>query len=412
HNLNIVFTDDVKGKISVSLQDVNLGTAMDAILKVNGYDWFIMENIVVVKPSDLEIEGEFITRVYKLNYVDAAAVATALQNVLTAKGRVQVFSPVMKGGLVGQGSGVGQGGGTQGSGTGAAGLLGGIGGGGGQQQQTSGAQSGRGGGGQSAPSMDHLLVTDTYSNFNKIEKIIAYLDLQIPQVNIAVKFIETKLSANERLGIDWTGRSSLSIPAGTEGDETNILNIGHWESMRIATLTRPIFTALLDILSSDGNTRLLQEPQVTVKENVLAELTVGTSIPILVPQPEGGLAGTQPFQFQDEEINITLSVLPRINENKYISMEVNAVVQALVGYTTQGERPIISTRSTQTSVMVKNGETLLMGGLIFEQLIETSSTFPILGKIPLIKYLFNHKSTQTEQRELLLFITPNIIKLS
>jgi len=410
HNLNIIIGEDVKGKISVSLQDVNLGTALDAILKVNGFDWFIQENIVVVKPADLEISGELITRIYKLNYVDATAVASALQNVLSSKGRVQVFSPVMKGGLISSNSDNNS---SNDGGGGSGGILGGLGlGGGGQQQnnQNTGGTSGQGQG-QSSQAMDHLLVTDTYSNFSKIENIISRLDLQIAQVNISVKFIETKLSNDERLGISWTGRSALNIPA-SSSDENDILNIGHWESMRIATLTLPVFTALLDMLSSDGNTRLLQEPQITVKENVMAELTVGTSIPILVPQAEGGLAGTQPFQFQNEEINITLNVLPRINDGKYISMDVNAIVQALVGYTAQGERPIISNRTTQTSVMVRNGETLLMGGLIFDQLIETHTTFPILGKIPLIKVFFNHSVSTKEQRELLLFITPNIIKLS
>lgn len=391
NELNIVSAEDVEGEISVSLTDVNLGTALDAILKVNDYDWFLQDNIIIVKKSDKELAGELTTKIYKLNYVDASAVATALTNVLTAKGKVQVFSPVMKGGLFGAG-GQGQ------SGVGGQQGIGGLGGtSGGQGSQQSIGQVG---------SLDHILVTDYFSNFANIDRIISELDKQIPQINIAVKFIETTLTAQERLGINWSMRSSLTLM-----ETSNLLKDLSWKTMRMATLTPPIFTALMEILSSDGSSRLLQEPQVTVKDNVMANITVGTTIPILVPQPEGGLAGSSPFTFQNEEINITLNVLPRINEGKYISMEVQADVRALIGYTTQGERPIISTRTANTSVMVRDGETLLMGGLIFEQMIETKTKFPILSKIPIIKSLFKHKSVDTEQRELLLFITPNIILL-
>lgn len=392
HELNIISAEDVTGEVSVSLTDVNLGAALDAILKVNDYDWFLQDNIIVVKKTSKELVGELTTRIYKLNYVDASAVATALTNVLTPKGKVQVFSPVMKGGLFGGGgqTSLGGGGGSGG------GLLGGSIGGQGSQRGIAGQRG----------SMDHILVTDYFSNFPNIDKIISQLDKQIPQINIAVKFIETTLSAQERLGINWSMRSSLTLT-----QTSNILKDISWKTMRMATLTPPIFSALMEILSSDGSSRLLQEPQVTVKDNMMANITVGTTIPILVPQPEGGLAGTSPFTFQNEEINITLSVLPRINEGKYISMDVQADVRALIGYTTQGERPIISTRTANTSVMVRDGETLLMGGLIFDQIIETNTKFPLLSKIPLIKLLFKHKSVDIEQRELLLFITPNIIIL-
>ncbi len=393
NNLNVIVGGDVEGTITVSLTDVNLGTAFDAILKVNGYDWFTQGNIVVIKPSSQSIKGELTTRIFKLEYVDASAVADALQNVLSDKGKVQVFSPVMKGGLI-NALGAGQGGSLGGSPQ--------------QNNQLGGTRTGSQSN-QSIQTMDHLLVTDYYSNFDEIEKVINTLDQQVPQVNISVKFVETKLTTDERMGIDWTMRTTLNAPSFGGSGEDNILNIGNWEAMRIATLTMPVFSALLEMLSSDGNTKLLQEPQVTVKDNIMADLTVGTKIPILVPQGEGGLVGTQPYRFQDEEININLNVLPRINEGKYISMDVQAVVNALVGYTAEGERPIVSKRSTSTSVMVKNGETLLMGGLIFDQLIETKSHMPVLGKIPLIKKFFSHNISSTEQRELLLFITPNIV---
>ncbi|MBC8402121.1 MAG: hypothetical protein ISR95_03360 [Candidatus Marinimicrobia bacterium] len=401
NNLNILF-EDVKGEVTVSLSDVGLGTALDAILKVNGYDWFIQGNIIVVKPQDEEMTGELTTRVYKLEYADANSVGAALENVLTGKGKVQVFSPVAGGGVGGAGGARG--------GAGAAGAAGGaLGGALGGGIASRGAVGGGIGGIGAFP--DHLLVTDVLSNFPFIEKIIKKLDKQVPQINIAVKFIETSLKADERLGINWDLRSTLSGPAEKTAVAATELALGKWNSMRFATLTLPVFSAILEVLSSDNNTRLLQEPQVTTKDNVLATLTEGVTIPILVPQPQGGLAGTQPFTFEDQEISVTLSVQPRINEDKFVSMTVNIMVQSLVGYTPTGERPITSQRSAQTQVMVANGETLLMGGLIYDHLTKTETAVPFLGNLPLIKRFFTHKSTTTEQRELLIFITPNIVRL-
>jgi len=421
HNLNLITGNDVKGEVTVTLQDVRLSTALDAILKVNGYDWFVQGNIVVVKPGDMEMAGELTTRIYKLNYVDASAVSTALTNVLTPKGKVQLFSPVLKGVELAMAGGGGQqqqgsGGGQQGSG----GLLGMLGGGGSTGGVTGGAsQQGPVGQGSNAsgatgigglPTIDHLLVTDIFVNFDRIEDVINNLDIEIPQINIAVKFIETKLTEDESLGINWSARANMSILSGssTTGD---ILNIGQWNSLNIASLSLPLFTNILEILATDGKTRLLQEPQVTTANNTMANVEVGTKIPILIPQPTGGLVGTQPFQFQEEEINIMLNVKPRINEDKFITLNIQATVQALVGYTgPDADRPIISNRQTQTQVTVNNGETLLIGGLIFDQLIETTTKIPILGSIPLIKKLFTNENKSTEQRELLIFITPNIVE--
>ena len=405
NDLNIIAGEDVEGEITVSLRDVNLATALDAILKVNGYDWFVQDNIVIVKPIGEEMTGELTTRVYKLEYVDAVVVSRALTNVLTPKGKVQVFSPVAKGGL---GTGIGAAGGTPVSGaatSGGAGLLGAVGGaiaGG----PTRGAAGAAGGVGQST--FDHLLVTDTHYNFDRIEEIITKLDKKIPQINISVKFIETKLTMDERLGINWDLRAALTglDTVGAFGLELG----GGWKELRIATLSVPIFTSLLEMLSTDADTRLLQEPLVTTLDNTMASVSVSTTIPILVPQPTGGLIGVQPFVFEEKEISINLNVHPRINEGRFVSMTISATVQAIVGFAgPQADRPIISDRSTQTRVMVANGETLLIGGLIFDQQNETKTTLPFFGKIPLIKKLFTHTISSSEQRELLVFITPNIV---
>ncbi len=416
HHINIITGPDVEGEVSVSLKDVDLWTALDAILKVNGFDWFQQGNIVVVKPQETEMIGELDTRIYKMDYVDASAVSSALSSVLSEKGSVQLFSPVMAG-AAGGAAGGGDAGGAAGGAGGGGGLAGAISSATGGGGDAGGAGGTAGGAGGATASYDHLVVTDLAQNFDRIEAVIRELDKKIPQINIAVKFIETKLTNEERLGINWTLRTSLTGPSLQE-DATafeDLLEIGtaaltSGSQLRLATLSLPVFSSLMEIMGSDDDTRLLQEPQVTTFENTTADIGIGTSYPVLIPSSDATAFGAETYQFEDVEINVSLSVTPRINEERYVSLNLTATVQALVGFAgPNNDRPIISDRSTTTRVMVGNGETLLIGGLIFDQVNESETSPPIIGSIPLLKKFFTHKRTSTEQRELLIFITPNII---
>ncbi|NQV14464.1 hypothetical protein HQ531_03320, partial [bacterium] len=279
-----------------------------------------------------------------------------------------------------------------------------------------GAEGGAAGGGGTA-AFDHIVITDLAQNFVQIESIIRELDKKIPQINIAVKFIETKLTLEERLGINWTLRTNLNGPSIQEDASAveDLLELGTTllsggSQLRLATLSMPVFSALMELMGTDDDTRLLQEPQVTTFENTMASIGIGTSYPVLIPETEGTTFGGQTFQFEDVEIMVSLSVTPRINEGRYVSLDMNAQVQALVGFAgPNADRPIVSDRSTKTKVMVGNGETLLIGGLIFDQVNESETSPPIVGSIPLLKRFFTHSRVTTEQRELLIFITPNIV---
>ena len=235
------------------------------------------------------------------------------------------------------------------------------------------------------------------------------------QINIAVKFIETTLKHDETIGINWNLRETMYIPGGGEADTSSSINLGKvnfpGETMSFATLSAPVVSAMLDLLANDGDTKLLQEPQVTTMSNSAANIVVGTTIPILVPQGEGSVFGTNPYTYENQDVNIALDVLPRLNAYNAISLAINTSVQAIVGYTGENSRPIISNRETNTNVRVKNGETLLIGGMIFEIEEEKVNKVPLLGDLPLIKSLFRFSWIQKEQSELLIFITPTIISL-
>jgi len=365
-NLNLIMGEDVSGKVTVSLDDVSLETALDAILHVNNYEWFIQDNIIIVQPmtSKKVMPGELLTRMFRLNYISGAIASEAVKEVLSSRGRIRALSSTASTNL-------------------------------------------------EPGEKDILLVTDLPNNFSLIEGVVKSLDVKSAQINIAVKFVETALKHDEIIGINWDMREQMSIVGKLDADTSSTFDLGYLtigdQTMNFATLSRPVVSAILSLLANDGSTRLLQEPQVTTTNNSPANIVVGTTIPVLVPQGEGSVFGTNPYTYENQHVNISLEVLPRVNEEKIISMKIDAIVQDIIGFIGKDQRPMISTRSTNTNVRVNNGETLLIGGLIFDTADEMNNKVPLLGDIPIIKRLFNYNNKTKEQRELLIFITPTVV---
>ncbi len=365
-NLNLIMGDNIKGRVTVNLDDVSLETALDAILYVNNYEWFVQDNIIIVQPmtSKKTLSGELLTRMFRLNYINGDVASEAIKEVLSPRGRIRAIS----------------------------------------SSATTNLDPGE---------KDILLVTDLPNNFALIDGVLKSLDIESDQINIAVKFIETSLKHDEVIGINWDMREQMSIVKSLDTDTSQTFDLGYLtlgdQTMNFATLSRPIVSAILSLLANDGSTKLLQEPQVTTANNSPANILVGTRIPVLVPQGKGSVFGTNPYTYEDQHVNITLDVLPRVNEDNIINMKIDAVVQDIIGFIGDDQRPMVSTRSTNTNVRVNNGETLLIGGLIFDAADEMNSKVPLLGDLPFIKRFFNYGSKDKEQRELLIFITPTVI---
>ena len=361
NNLNLVLGDDIEGVVTLSLESVTLQTALDAILKVSGYDWFIMENIIIIKPMETNLEGELKTKLYKLRFTGAGMIRNALMGVLTKRAVVIPFSSSHS---------------------------------------------------LEKSFQDRIIITEKTANFPAIDRIINEIDQRQAQVNISVKFIEATLRAEERMGINWSMRSTINSPVFLDesGESQNTIFPENFNDLKIASLTIPTFAAIIELLANDNDARLLQEPQITTFNNSKATISVGTEIPVVVPQGEGSVFGTNPYTFEMQKIDISLDVLPRINTGGLITMEINASVAAIIGYAgPEADRPIVSKRVAKTSVMVRDGETLLIGGLIFENESRAVGKVPFLSRIPIIKALFRSKVNIVEQRELLIFITPTII---
>ncbi len=369
--LNIVISPAVKDTITATLENVSVKAALDAILKPNGYNYFVQENIIIVKGIDTEMVGELETMVVKLKYINSEDLSGALDAVMSSRGKLQSFTPLVT------------------------------------SQSTKGASN-------------IIVISDVQENIAHILNMIDQLDVAIPNINIAVRFIETNLDTTRGHGIDW---SKAAVQLGGTADTS--LAMLDFNNITIATLNPIQLTSALRIMQARGQSKLLSSPQVTTLDNHEAETETVTTVyiegntnnsqnpynqgnqPSQSSSPYGNLLTNQ---VSEKDIGIKLKVTPRINEGTKITLLVDATVEALLSAAEiNTDKPRSTKRTVKTQVTVKDGDTAIIGGLIAENVLENKKFIPIISGIPFFGQVFQSTSIEKEQRELLIFITPNVI---
>ncbi|HAV1548445.1 TPA: type II secretion system secretin GspD [Vibrio parahaemolyticus] len=169
------------------------------------------------------------------------------------------------------------------------------------------------------------------------------------------------------------------------------------------------WTALISAVASDSNSNILSSPSITVMDNGEASFIVGEEVPVIT----GSTAGSNndnPFQTVDrKEVGIKLKVVPQINEGDAVQLNIEQEVSNVLG--ANGAVDVrFAKRQLNTSVMIQDGQMLVLGGLVDERALESESKVPLLGDIPVLGHLFKSTSTQTEKRNLMVFIKPTIIR--
>ncbi|MBL7993727.1 type II and III secretion system protein, partial [bacterium] len=167
----------------------------------------------------------------------------------------------------------------------------------------------------------------------------------------------------------------------------------------------------LNFLKTQTNSKLLSNPKILTMDNQKAEIAVGTTIPI---QTISRSAAGDIITFTDKNINVTIRVTPKINPDSMITLLIEPTIEDIIGYTGTGEnqQPIISRRYAKTQVMVKNNESIVLGGLLKETEVKTVSKVWLLGDIPLLGKLFTTKGVEKKKTDLLIFITPHILNVN
>ncbi|MGQ9729741.1 MAG: secretin N-terminal domain-containing protein [Candidatus Zipacnadales bacterium] len=255
-----------------------------------------------------------------------------------------------------------------------------------------------------------ILLTGPPETFGTLERLIKQLDRRVPQVYIEVLIADVTLGKDDRLGIEWNlidrnllGHSSASGNLSTSWE--GLANVANGLSYSIISNSIQSF---LRTLEKRSDVKILSSPNIIASDNTPATISIGEQIPYQASVTETS-GGSIQQQVDFVDVSNTLDVTPHINQRERISLEVTQTVDALISFDEKLLAPRIAKREASTTVEVRDGQTIIIGGIISEQRSLTIQGVPILRKIPVLGSLFEDKRKETKRTELLVFLTPHII---
>ncbi len=415
NNLNIIIGEGVTGEVTMNLEGVTLKQALEKVVYMQDCEFIVDENIIIVKPMNVKYLGGMTTKVYRLKYADAKNVAVIVRRIVTNDTLVQVFYPEF---LVFQNEEKISAYEVQGGMGGAGGMGGTSGGTGNAMEAGMNRMMNNPEAIQGIRRSSVLVVTDRPDKIREVDKVIAELDQMPVQFIIESRLVELRPSYNEELGIDWEGALSLmwnknqvsDIDPGLHIQEGNYFGMD-WQ-LQTGELTPAQYFAVLDFLKEKTDSELKLNPRILAMNNEESSISVGTTVPIPTIQ-SGGVANTDRIEIDYKEINIQLNVAPHLGENGEITMYVNPVVEEITDWVDVADSrvPVTTKQSVNSIVTVKNGNTVVIGGLIKKQQYQLTRKIWFLGDLPLIGKLFQHDTVEDKVTELMIFITPKIVEM-
>ncbi len=379
---NIVVHPEVKGKFSMRILNVPWDQALDIILRNYSLSKIIEGNIIRIAPTNvLAREGEDLakakeaeiksgdveTRVYPINYADVDKVKSTIETakVLTSMGFIST------------------------------------------DKRTS-----------------SVIIKDVKEKHKEYAALIKSLDQATPQVSIEARLVEVTTSFSKELGIQWgalwkppDSRMTIGgtgIPGGTGFSNANPLMVnlpasvssGSGGAIGLGYITASSVFALdlqLSAMESSGQGKIISNPKITTMDNQKATIKQGRKIPYSTTSSEGTKT-----EFVDA--NLELTVTPHITPEGTIVMDVDAKKNEADFAQTSGGVPTIDTKEATTQVLVKDGDTLVIGGIFKTTKSTSDAGVPFLSKIPILGWLFKKEADTDNTSELLIFITPRILK--
>ncbi|MEO0142530.1 MAG: secretin N-terminal domain-containing protein [candidate division WOR-3 bacterium] len=348
--VNIVAGKDVKGTVTVRLHNVPWKQALEIILKASGYAYREDPGVIRVDTAENLDKQDFdlpiVSNIYKLEFAKPSEMLTKIQAMLSPKGKANV------------------------------------------DERT-----------------NSVVVSDVEPIQEKIKQLVKLLDTPTPQVEIMAKVVDMDAAQSQGLGINWTlkGLESRILRADlTSNPNPAIAGYGVFNIGTVPSLAQ--VAATINLLEESGKAQTLSAPRVSAVDNQRASILGGQRFGI----PTRDMAGNTVIQFYT--VGTKLEVVPHINSLEEITMEIHAEVSELDRASALAGRPIITTSEADSKVLVKDGNTVVIGGFIRKKETKSVRGIPILRSIPIIGALFRETTTTYEDRELLIFITPTIIK--
>jgi general secretion pathway protein D len=265
-----------------------------------------------------------------------------------------------------------------------------------------------------------LVIRTAPPNFSVLQTTIDELDVRPPQVLLEVLIAEVTLDKTNQYGINW----QLFTQKGIAGDSTRGLTVGVGQpafgdsvlaglqglGIRLVRLASVDVRAIIRALASQTNVRVLSTPRILALNNEEARILVGSQVPFS-QSTRTGLDVVVDRVVQFRNVGTQLTIIPTINKDGYVTFRVLQEVSALTQQTIQAalNAPVITVREAETSAIVKNGSTVVIGGLIGETEQVTETGVPFLKDVPVLGYLFKGRSVTRNRTELAIFLTPYVV---
>ncbi len=429
-NVNIVPTSEVIGNVTIRLVDVPWEKALDVLLKTYGFAYERKGNIITVAPIEKltslkkqEVElsqvQPVITEVFTLKYIDAQDAKRALEQQLSPRGKLTVLEMTGQAGWEFAQIKKGEADTTK-------------------LQRKSETPTGR---------SKVLIVTDIAPAMERVKEVVAQIDLPPQQILIEARIIEVNRDKLKDIGVDWgTGsdgangytnaptdiymdsKNSKSLAGRNLGSEFTPGAFNPAEGTTVFPGTYPYkaglemilkkFTGkdqlevILHALDEDLNTNTLSAPRIMALNNQEATILVGTKYPILATTTTGAgstAVSTVTLDYY-QDIGIQLNVVPQVGANNSINMVIHPVISSYSTTLGTNAYPIMEVREAETRVLMKDGDTVVIGGLLKDYLNKENIGIPFLNKIPGLGVLFGRETTKKTKIDLLIFLSARIVK--
>jgi len=393
--INIVASSDVEGQVSIRLVDVLWDTALEVILKNHGLASERIGNIIRVITLSSVAEEELQNEVFVLNYSKAKDVAAAIESTITDRGSVKFDDRT-----------------------------------------------------------NTIIVTDIPTNLHKVQTVIERLDKRTQQISIEAKIIEARIKDEDELGIDWSVEVAASgskrpttfpferdrtpfsrteedksiesyLPIGTTGFPSSTSPVFPYVDLGSDVLGKTDFAfgtldftglqAVLKLLDKNTDTSILSNPTITTLNNQEAKVVVGSIFNIPTYERNDQTGKMEITGYTEKDIGIILTVMPHVNEAQDIVVSLKPEVSAFDQWDNFGsgenaiQAPRFTTRTADTQVMIRDGQTIVIGGLRENTTVKVDKKVPFLGDIPLLGELFKYKEDDIDTKDLLIFVTVRLV---
>ncbi len=257
-----------------------------------------------------------------------------------------------------------------------------------------------------------IVIRDTADKIAMAERILQSVDKAKPEVLIDVAVMEVDRSYTRSLGTSFPTGLVASNPPGGSGTSMSIKDLE-----RLGSGNYSITLPTAQLRANRTNARILQNPSLRASDGKIAKLRIGTQQPVaqgsFQPTFGGTVGGSPVVQFTTIDVGVNLDLTPRVLLNRDIAMNIKVAIKSINGFETlSGNRyPILTNRDIEHDIRLKEGESSIIGGIITDADSTSVEGIPGVEKIPLLKYLFSTETKTRSEAEIIIVITPHIVRL-